>query len=111
MHVTVAKPRDHIGPGGVEAMQVINREVFRWVFMALFLGMAAVSLVLIGLGYSRLGTAGGLPILLAWPVGGAIAAGAAWLIGKTALGLRSDYLAIATLGIAEIVIAVLKNED
>ncbi len=53
----------------------------------------------------------GLPILLAWPVGGLLAAGAAWIIGKTALGLRSDYLAIATLGIAEIVIAVLKNED
>ena len=52
-----------------------------------------------------------LPILLAWPVGGLLAAGAAWLIGKTALGLRSDYLAIATLGIAEIIIAVLKNED
>jgi len=34
------------GVGGVEAMQVINREVFRWVFMALFLGMAAVSLVI-----------------------------------------------------------------
>lgn len=33
------------GVGGVEAMQVINREVYRWVFMALFLGMAAVSLV------------------------------------------------------------------
>jgi branched-chain amino acid transport system permease protein len=53
----------------------------------------------------------GLPVLLAWPVGGLLAAGAAWVIGKTALGLRSDYLAIATLGIAEIVIAVLKNED
>ena len=53
----------------------------------------------------------GLPILLAWPVGGLLAAGAAWVIGKTALGLRSDYLAIATLGIAEIIIAVLKNED
>ncbi len=53
----------------------------------------------------------GLPILLAWPVGGLFAAGAAWAIGKTALGLRSDYLAIATLGIAEIVIAVMKNED
>ncbi len=52
-----------------------------------------------------------LPILFAWPVGMALAAGAAWAIGKTALGLRSDYLAIATLGIAEIVIAVLKNED
>lgn len=53
----------------------------------------------------------GLPVLLAWPVGGVLAAGAAWAIGKTALGLRADYLAIATLGISEIVIAVLKNED
>ncbi|UWR17066.1 branched-chain amino acid ABC transporter permease [Sulfitobacter sp. M368] len=53
----------------------------------------------------------GLPVLLAWPVGGLFAAAAAWIIGKTALGLRSDYLAIATLGIAEIIIAVLKNED
>jgi branched-chain amino acid transport system permease protein len=53
----------------------------------------------------------GLPVLLAWPVGGVLAAGAAWIIGKAALGLRSDYLAIATLGIAEIVLAVLKNED
>ncbi len=53
----------------------------------------------------------GLPVLLAWPVGGLFAAGAAWVIGKIALGLRSDYLAIATLGIAEIVLAVVKNED
>jgi len=49
--------------------------------------------------------------ILAWPVGGLLAAGAAWIVGKTALGLRSDYLAIATLGISEIVIAVIKNED
>ena len=53
----------------------------------------------------------GLPVILSWPVGGLLAAGVAWVIGKTALGLRSDYLAIATLGIAEIVIAVMKNED
>lgn len=53
----------------------------------------------------------GLPSLLAWPVGALFAAGAAWAIGKTALGLRSDYLAIATLGIAEIVLSVMKNED
>ncbi|MFK7882442.1 ABC transporter permease subunit [Roseobacter sp.] len=53
----------------------------------------------------------GLPVIIAWPVGGLFAAGAAWIIGKTALGLRSDYLAIATLGIAEIIIALLKNED
>ncbi|MEM9320945.1 MAG: branched-chain amino acid ABC transporter permease [Pseudomonadota bacterium] len=62
---------------------------------------------------SRTGYLGGLglPIIVAWPVGGLLAAGAAWVIGKTALGLRSDYLAIATLGISEIIIAVLKNED
>jgi branched-chain amino acid transport system permease protein len=59
------------------------------------------------------GNIGGLdlPIILAWPVGGLFAAGAAWIIGKAALGLRSDYLAIATLGISEIIIAILKNED
>lgn len=32
------------GTGGVEAMQVINREVFRWIFMVLFIGLAPVSL-------------------------------------------------------------------
>lgn len=53
----------------------------------------------------------GLPVILAWPVGAVFAAAAAWLVGKVALGLRSDYLAIATLGISEIIIAVLKNES
>lgn len=53
----------------------------------------------------------GLPIILSWPVGGLFAAGAAWMVGKIALGLRSDYLAIATLGISEIVVAMIKNED
>jgi len=53
----------------------------------------------------------GLPIILSWLVGGMFAAGAAWIVGKIALGLRADYLAIATLGISEIIIAMLKNED
>ncbi len=53
----------------------------------------------------------GLNIIFSWIVGGLFAAGAAWMIGKVALGLRSDYLAIATLGISEIIIAVIKNED
>lgn len=53
----------------------------------------------------------GLPILLSWVAGGLFAAAVAWAIGKIALGLRADYLAIATLGISEIIIAVLKNED
>lgn len=34
------------GTGGLEAMQIINREVFRWVFMSLFLGMTIVSLII-----------------------------------------------------------------
>jgi branched-chain amino acid transport system permease protein len=53
----------------------------------------------------------GLPVLLSWLVGGVLAASVAWMIGKVTLGLRSDYLAIATLGISEIIIAVLKNEE
>jgi len=53
----------------------------------------------------------GLPVVIGWMVGGLLAAGAAWIIGKTALGLRSDYLAIATLGISEIIIAIMKNEE
>ncbi|ASJ72648.1 branched-chain amino acid ABC transporter permease [Granulosicoccus antarcticus] len=53
----------------------------------------------------------GLPILLAWPLGGILAGAAAWVVGKITLGLRTDYLAIATLGISEIIVAMLKNED
>ena len=41
---------------GVEVMQAINREVFRYVFMPLFLGMAAVSSFI--LGYASLFLAG-----------------------------------------------------
>nr|WP_243730809.1 branched-chain amino acid ABC transporter permease [Rubellimicrobium sp. CFH 75288] len=80
--------------------------VTRWVFDP---GVAAVEAV----SPASTGYLGGLglPVLLAWPAGGLLAAGAAWVIGKTALGLRSDYLAIATLGIGEIILAVLKNED
>ena len=53
----------------------------------------------------------GLPIILSWPVGGLLAAIAAWMIGKISLGLRSDYLAIATIGVSEIIIFTIKNED
>ena len=53
----------------------------------------------------------GLPVALSWIVGGLAAAGAAWWIGKITLGLRTDYLAIATLGISEIILYVIKNED
>jgi branched-chain amino acid transport system permease protein len=53
----------------------------------------------------------GLPVIFSWVVGGVFAAAAAWVVAKIALGLRSDYLAIATLGISEIILAVLRNEE
>tara|TARA_Y100000590_G_scaffold7054_1_gene9049 strand:+ start:6656 stop:8026 length:1371 start_codon:yes stop_codon:yes gene_type:complete len=53
----------------------------------------------------------GFPILFSWIVGAFFAGGLAYIIGKIALGLRADYLAIATLLISEIVIAVIKHED
>jgi len=53
----------------------------------------------------------GLPILLSWLAGSALAAVVAWAIGRITLGLQSDYLAIATLGISAALVAVLRNED
>tara|TARA_Y100001968_G_scaffold320590_1_gene353743 strand:- start:25 stop:1212 length:1188 start_codon:yes stop_codon:yes gene_type:complete len=53
----------------------------------------------------------GLPILISWFVGGLLAAGIAWVIGKITLDLKSDYLAIATLGISAIILYIAKNED
>lgn len=101
-----ALPRGRIRAIAMIAILVIGFFVYRAVFDG---GVAAVEAI----NPANEGYLGGLglPILLAWPVGGLLAAGAAWIIGKTALGLRSDYLAIATLGIAEIIIAVMKNED
>jgi len=90
----------------VLAILVIGFFVYRWVFD----GGVEVVEANNPAGAGNIGGLG-LPVLLAWPAGGVLAAGAAWIIGKTALGLRSDYLAIATMGIAEIIIAVMKNED
>ena len=39
---------------GIEVMQVINREVFRTVFMVLLLGMSVLSPILFGLAYQTL---------------------------------------------------------
>ena len=99
-------PRGRMRGLVVAAVLVLGFALFRMVFDG---GVSAVEAV----NPASTGYLGGLglPILLAWPLGGVLAAGTAWIIGKTALGLRSDYLAIATLGIAEIIIAVMKNED
>ena len=69
------------GHGGIEAMQTINREVFRWVFMALFLGMAAVSVVVAGYGAFGLSGPAGTLIMLA---------GLVYLIGCFAITVVSN---------------------
>ena len=62
---------------------------------------------------AKTGYIGGLnlPIILSWPIAGLFCGVIAFVIGKIALGLRSDYLAIATLGISEIIIYIIKNEE
>jgi branched-chain amino acid transport system permease protein len=56
------------------------------------------------------GGLGGHPVL-GWVFGGIISAAIAFVIGKICLGLRTDYLAIATIGISEIIRALIKNMD
>jgi branched-chain amino acid transport system permease protein len=53
----------------------------------------------------------GLPVWLGWLLGGIAAGALGWAVGRITLGLRADYMAIATLGISEIVKAFLKNAD
>ena len=52
----------------------------------------------------------GLGIVVALILAGCVAAVVAWLIGLPVLRLKSDYLAIATLGFAEIIRAVFQWE-
>ncbi len=53
----------------------------------------------------------GLHPIIGWLFGGVLAAGVAYIVGRICLGLRTDYLAIATIGISEIIRALLKNMD
>ncbi len=62
---------------------------------------------------STAGWIGGLGLhpVLGWAFGGVLAAGIAYIVGRICLGLRTDYLAIATIGISEILRALFKNMD
>ncbi|MEE4189172.1 MAG: anthrone oxygenase family protein [Roseobacter sp.] len=53
------------GVGGVNAMQVINREVFRWIFMALFIALAPLSVLISAYGGFFVGDGPGHAIMLA----------------------------------------------
>ena len=53
------------GTGGADAMQSINWEVFHWIFMALFLGLVPVSLLVAGYGGLVVGQSAGLLLTMA----------------------------------------------
>jgi branched-chain amino acid transport system permease protein len=53
----------------------------------------------------------GLPIVLAWPIAMGLAGAVAWAVGRICLRLQGDYLAMATIGIAEVIRLVIKNEE
>jgi branched-chain amino acid transport system permease protein len=102
--------RDRLAPGlrGPAGLLVI---LAGYVVMRLFLDPASDAIEAVNPAAAGYLGGLGLPILISWGVGGLFAAGAAYLVGKITLGLRSDYLAIATLGISEIILAMLKNEN
>ncbi|MGN6103413.1 MAG: branched-chain amino acid ABC transporter permease [Devosia sp.] len=53
----------------------------------------------------------GLPAVVGWAFGGVMAGAIAYVVGRICLGLRSDYLAIATIGISEILRQLIKNSQ
>ncbi|WP_250121988.1 branched-chain amino acid ABC transporter permease [Chroococcidiopsis sp. CCMEE 29] len=53
----------------------------------------------------------GVPLIVAAFVGGAVAALLGLLIGLSTLRLRTDYLAIVTIGVSELIRLVVNNQD
>jgi branched-chain amino acid transport system permease protein len=53
----------------------------------------------------------GLPIVVGLAAAMALSALVAWAVGWVTKGLRTDYLAIATIGVAECIRLIVKNED
>lgn len=103
--------------GGIYAIFALGLNV-QWGFAGLF-NAGIVGFVAIGAySYALLTTAEstfhlggfGLPLPVGMAVAMVAAAAIAALIGVICIRLRSDYLAIATIGIAEIIKLILKNE-
>lgn len=52
-----------------------------------------------------------LPIIVAWPIAMLLSGAVAWAIGRICVRLQGDYLAMATIGIAEVIRLLIKNEE
>ena len=90
---------------------IITVIIVGFIFVRIFFGPATESIEAVSPATTGFLGGLGLPIIFSWFVGAFFAAAVAYVIGKITLGLRADYLAIATLLISEIVIAIVKHED
>ncbi|MEM9047286.1 MAG: branched-chain amino acid ABC transporter permease [Pseudomonadota bacterium] len=104
--------------GGIYAVLTLGLNV-QWGFTGLFnagiagfVAVGAYSSAILTKAFDASHLGGyGLPIPVGWIAAMVLSALIAWAIGRICIRLRSDYLAIATIGIAEILRLVLKNES
>src|SRR3989475_9940015 len=93
---------------GVRALLTLGLNV-QWGLTGL-VNLGAVAFFAVGAYTSALLTVGGVSLVLAWPAGVVLAAAAGAGLSIVALRLREDYLAIVTLGFAEVLRLFLLNE-
>src|SRR5262249_12875564 len=93
---------------GVRALLTLGLNV-QWGLAGL-VNLGVVAFFAVGAYTSALLAVGGAPLVVAWPAGIALAAVAGAGLAMIALRLREDYLAIVTLGFAEVLRLFLLNE-
>lgn len=93
--------------GGIYALLALGLNL-QWGHTGL-VNLGFVAFFAIGAYTAALQTLGGVPLWLAAAIAVAIAALAAWPLGKLTLRLQDDYLAIVTFGFAEVVRIILMN--
>jgi len=93
---------------GIRALLTLGLNV-QWGLTGL-VNLGVVAFFAVGAYTSALLAVGGAPLALAWPAGIALAAAGGAAMATIALRLREDYLAIVTLGFAEVLRLFLLNE-
>jgi branched-chain amino acid transport system permease protein len=94
---------------GVRALLTLGLNV-QWGLAGL-VNLGVIAFFAMGAYTSALLVVGGAPMALAWPAAVGLAAAAAAALAMVALRLREDYLAIVTLGFAEVLRLFLLNES
>ncbi len=82
----------------------------QWGFAGL-INFGHVAFMTIGAYTTVLLSSQGVPLIIAVPIGAAIAALLGLLIGTSTLRLREDYLAIVTIGVSELLRLIALNEE